>query len=94
MYMDGLVLYKITIKGRVQGVGFRHSARTNARYHGITGYVKNEADGSVYIEAEGSRNQLDEFVKWCRKGPGFGHVDDIKIDTSLPRNYSSFEIRY
>ncbi len=92
--MENRVLYKITVTGRVQGVGFRHSARTNARYRGITGYVRNEPDGSVYIEAEGSRNQLDEFVNWCKKGPGIGHVDDIRIDTSHPRNYQSFEIRY
>jgi acylphosphatase len=92
--MEHHILYKIMITGRVQGVGFRHSARSNARFFGITGYVKNEPDGSVYIEAEGSRNQLDEFVGWCRKGPGFGHVDDIRIDTALPKNYTSFEIRF
>ena len=70
--MDNMYYIKSTISGRVQGVGFRHSARSNARYHGITGFVKNKPDGSVYIEAEGSRNQLDEFVEWCKKGPDSG----------------------
>ena len=92
--MDNTILYKIYVTGSVQGVGFRHSARSNARYYGITGFVKNKADGSVYIEAEGSRNQLDQFIEWCRKGSGMGYVDDIKIDTSLPKNYTSFEIRF
>jgi len=86
-------LFKITIAGRVQGVGYRHAARTNARYLGITGFVKNLPDGSVYIEAEGNRNQLDEFVNWCRKGPGFGHVDNVKIDTGAIQNYSGFNIK-
>lgn len=86
------VLYKITVTGRVQGVGYRHSARTTARYFGLKGFVKNMPDGSVYIEAEGSRNQLDEFVAWCRKGPGFGHVDNVKIETARPVNYERFSI--
>ncbi len=91
---DHRILYKITVTGRVQGVGFRHSARSNARFNGIKGFVKNEDDGSVYIEAEGTRNQLDEFINWCRKGPGFGHIDDIRIDTGLPKNYNSFQIKF
>ncbi len=88
------ILYKITVKGRVQGVGFRHSAATVARYNGLKGFVKNQDDGTVYIEAEGNRNQLDDFVKWCRKGPGLGNVTDLEIDTGNPQNYSKFQVRY
>ncbi len=91
--MDKL-LYKIKITGRVQGVGFRHSAKTNARFQGISGIVKNLNDGSVYIEAEGDRNQLDDFVKWCRKGPGFGHVENVKVETARPKAYNKFSIIY
>lgn len=87
-------LYIIRVTGRVQGVGFRHSAASVARYSGIKGFVKNEPDGSVYIEAEGTRNQLDEFLRWCRKGPGFGFVDNVSVATSTPRNHTKFQIRY
>ena len=87
-------LFKITVRGRVQGVGFRHSAATRARFIGIMGFVKNQSDGSVYIEAEGSRNQLDEFVSWCRKGPGMGNVEDISIETSPPKNHGKFQVKY
>ena len=91
--MDKL-LYKIKITGRVQGVGFRHSAKTNARFKGISGIVKNLNDGSVYIEAEGDRNQLDDFVKWCRRGPGFGQVENVKVETARPKAYNKFNIIY
>jgi acylphosphatase len=87
-------LYIIKVSGRVQGVGFRHSAATMARYNGIKGFIRNESDGSVYIEAEGSRNQLDEFVAWCRKGPGFGNVENVSIETGTPKNYPKFQIKY
>jgi len=91
--MDTL-LYKITITGRVQGVGFRHSASSVARRIGLKGYVRNREDGSVYVEAEGNRNQLDEFVAWCRKGPGFGFVENVRLETDLPVNHRKFHIRY
>ncbi len=84
---------KIDVFGRVQGVSYRFSARTMARYLGIKGYVKNRTDGSVYIEAEGEETRLGEFVRWCRKGPEFSRVE--KIDTSeIPVcNDSVFDIR-
>ena len=89
-----LVHYNITITGRVQGVGYRHAARTNARFHGIKGTVKNLADGSVYIEAEGTRNQLDDYVKWCRTGPGFGSVEGVLVDVAPLKNFTKFHISY
>lgn len=88
------MLYKIHVRGRVQGVGFRWSAAKEARSRGITGYVKNLPDGSVYIEAEGSREQLDFFTEWCRRGPGFGNVESVNIDTLPPVNYSEFRIEH
>lgn len=84
----------ITVKGIVQGVGFRNSARHQARYLGIRGFVKNKFDGSVYIEAEGDASALAEFVKWCRKGPSFAHVDEVVVEESEMQFFSSFEVRY
>jgi len=88
------ILYKIQVSGRVQGVGFRHSARRHARLLGLKGFVKNLANGDVYIEAEGSRNSLDELVNWCRKGPGFGFVESVKLDTDQPKYFKTFNIKY
>ena len=87
------MLYKIRVKGHVQGVGFRWSAVREAETLGIYGYVKNMSDGTVYIEAEGRREQLDSFAGWCRQGPGIGYVESVDISVYPPEGYLSFEIR-
>jgi acylphosphatase len=92
--MGDMLLYKIHVTGRVQGVGFRWSAANEARSLGIAGYVKNLSDGSVYIEAEGSREQLNAFVEWCKMGPGFGSVELVDVETFPPGNYTGFRIEH
>jgi acylphosphatase len=92
--MENKLLYKIHIMGRVQGVGFRWRAAIEARDLGITGYVKNLSDGSVYIEAEGSRDQLNAYVEWCKIGPGIGFVESVSVDSFPPVNYSGFQIEH
>ncbi|HEY5125339.1 MAG TPA: acylphosphatase [Ignavibacteria bacterium] len=82
------------MKGWVQGVGFRWSASNEAKKRGITGFVKNLSNGSVYIEAEGSREQLNAYVEWCKKGPRFGVVESVIADPSPPVNYTDFRIEY
>lgn len=91
--MDNIIHYNIKISGRVQGVGFRYSAAGEARYRGIKGFVKNLPDGSVYIEAEGSAEQLNSFVEWCRLGPRLGHVDSVTAEPAAVVNHPSFTIR-
>lgn len=87
------ILYRIHITGMVQGVGFRWSAAREACNRDITGYVKNMPDGSVFIEAEGTRDQLAGFAAWCRKGPGIGFVDSAKVTEYPPAGYREFTIR-
>jgi len=87
-------LYKIRVTGRVQGVGFRQACLREARYRGIFGYVKNMPDGSVYVEAEGNKDQLSELVNWCKSGSGYGYVDDISVESCIPIHYNSFIIRF
>jgi len=92
--MDGKKLYKIHVTGRVQGVGFRRTAVNEALSLGITGYVKNLHDGSVYIEAEGSEEQLNAFLVWCNHGTGIGFVARVNSSIYPPANYSDFRIKY
>lgn len=87
-------LFKIHVKGYVQGVGFRWSAVREAKIRGIRGIVKNMPDGSVYIEAEGSAEQLKGFIDWCNRGPDFGHVDSVTVDEYPPVDYRDFSIEY
>ena len=90
--MEEKLLYKIRVSGHVQGVGYRCSAAREARTRDIKGYIKNLSDGSVYIEAEGSIIQLTTFIEWCKKGPGFGFVESVDIETVPPLNYTDFRI--
>jgi acylphosphatase len=90
--MEEKLLYKIQVKGQVQGVGFRWNTLREARNRGIKGFVKNLPDGSVYIEAEGSIKQLNDFVEWCKKGPGFALVESVTKETFPPLNYRDFQI--
>ena len=90
--MNNKLLYKVRVKGRVQGVGFRWSAAREAARLGITGYVRNDEDGSVYIEAEGTEDRLNAFLEWCRKGPGIGFVQSADFTIHPPVNHSDFKI--
>jgi len=92
--MDQKKLYKIRVTGRVQGVGFRQACLREARYRGLSGFVKNLSDGSVYIEAEGNPEQLNELVAWCQKGPGYGSVEEVTVEHHPPQNFNSFIVRY
>jgi len=85
---------QITITGRVQGVGFRYSAIQKAREHQIKGYVKNNYDGSVFIEAEGEATDLDYFLLWCRRGPSAARVDNVIQLPGSVKNYTSFSVKH
>ena len=82
--------YNITIKGRVQGVGFRYNARRQALSLGLDGFVRNMPDGSVYIEVEGNLSDLDEFVGWCQAGPSGSRIIDVNVSISNLEGLSGF----
>lgn len=74
----------ITVSGKVQGVFYRQSAKEKAMALGITGSVKNEKSGNVFIVATGTKEQLDALVAWCRQGPPKARVADvITMDIAL-----------
>lgn len=83
----------ITISGRVQGVGFRCSAKSVANSMGIKGYVKNIPGDKVYIEAEGTDVQLRLFLQWCYKGPSHARIRDVQITEGKMIDYKHFEIK-
>lgn len=85
--------YKITISGRVQGVWFRKYARDKALELGLKGYVRNEFNGDVYAEAEGSSDDLNLFIDWLRIGSPLSQVENISYRPGELKHYSGFEIR-
>ena len=70
----------IKIHGEVQGVGFRDATYWKARKLYVAGFVMNEPDGSVYIEAEGDEKAIEEFLAWCEKGPLPAKVKKIETE--------------
>lgn len=89
--MKKAVLLKIS--GRVQNVSFRFHTRKKAQEYNISGFVKNELDGSVYAEAEGEEEPLDQFILWCRQGPSWARVDHINIQASQVQGYEGFVVK-
>ena len=84
---------KIRVHGRVHGVFFRDSALRKANELGITGFARNDLDGSVYIEAEGEETVLGEFVNWCNDGPPMAEVREVETEEdSELRKFKGFRI--
>jgi len=85
----------LIIRGRVQGVFFRYETQMVARRLGITGWVRNNYDGSVETVAEGAKEKLEEFVQWCHQGPSRARVDAVQVEWGNPTGeFKAFSIEY
>ena len=85
--------YEIKIFGKVQGVGFRFYTHRKAIEHNLKGYVQNKPDGSVYIEAEGEKENLEQFVLWCNDGPAWARVSKVQSQETAFSGYKEFNIK-
>lgn len=83
----------ITVKGRVQRIGFRFRTMETAYKYGVSGIVMNKADNSVYIEAEGEEEAMEKFLAWCHKGPLGARVEEVTFTDGPLKFYPSFEIK-
>lgn len=83
---------KIQVFGRVQGVYFRVYTKKKADDLGLCGWVRNEPDGSVVVEVQGDRSDVDDFVKWCHKGPPMARVDRVVVKNKETTEYEGFLI--
>ena len=83
----------MVVTGRVQGVFFRDSCRTQARAEGVRGFVRNRADGSVEAEFEGPEAAVERLIAWCRVGPPRAHVDDVTIERIETVGEPAFRVR-
>lgn len=80
----------IKIYGLVQGVFFRVSAKKLADSLNLKGFARNENDGSVYIELEGEKKKVEQFIKWCKKGPLLAEVEKLEITKGPVKKISEF----
>ncbi|MBQ4819681.1 acylphosphatase [Aquimarina sp. MMG016] len=86
--------YNIKATGKVQGVWYRQSTLQKATELNLKGFVKNVPDGSVYIEAEGTEDQLQNLLDWCKEGPQFAMVQDVSFKEDKIKSFTDFEILY
>jgi acylphosphatase len=86
---------RVIISGLVQGVSFRYHTRSKARQTGAVGWVRNLPDGRVEAVFEGEENNVTAIVDWCRKGPAFSRVDDLKVYNEQPTgDFADFDIKH
>lgn len=84
----------IFISGKVQGVFFRSSTKSKAEELGLTGWVRNLADGRVEAVFEGEEGNVEKMVQWCRKGPQYARVEDVEaIWEEYKGEFNSFTLR-
>lgn len=88
-----LLHYSIRVIGRVQGVFFRASAQRKALDLGLTGWVRNEEEGSVSAEVEGAKENLAAFLDWCRRGPPHARVEKVASQPGPVVGYKGFTVR-
>jgi acylphosphatase len=89
-----LVRARILVSGEVQGVYFRASARSVARQHGLSGWVRNCVDGSVEALVEGEQTAVQAFMVWCHDGPPAAHVTNVRVSWEPFRGeFSDFVVR-
>lgn len=83
----------LLIKGKVQGVFYRASAKETADRTGVTGWVKNTPEGDVEAMATGTEKQLQQFISWCKKGPSSAKVRDVIVTEEDETVFNDFVIK-
>jgi acylphosphatase len=81
----------LLIRGRVQGVGFRFAFASQADELGLTGWVRNRADGTVEAVISGDATAVEAMLSWARRGPPAARVTDVVVATAEGR-FDTFEI--
>ncbi|MEB3322252.1 MAG: acylphosphatase [Synechococcaceae cyanobacterium] len=85
--------WRIDVRGRVQGVGYRAACQQRAIALGLGGWVRNRPDGAVELEAEGPPARLEELLAWCEQGPPAARVDGVRAARVPVTGCDWFEIR-
>jgi len=88
--------YHITaiVHGQVQGVFFRANTKRKAEELGLCGFVRNEPNTTVRIEVEGTKEKIDQLIKWCQSGPERAKVEKVETKEGEWLGFSKFEIRH
>lgn len=82
----------LLIKGKVQGVFYRASARDVAEQLELKGWIRNTDDDDVEAVVTGDPDQVKEFIEWCKKGPSRARVDKVNVTEKEDESFDSFRI--
>ncbi len=86
--------FEATVRGRVQGVNFRHHTRSRARALGLGGYVRNLPDGTVQVVAQGDEQALRKMLSWLHRGPMMANVRDVDVTwQNIQEPMDDFKVR-
>lgn len=92
--MNRIQRVKLTVSGRVQGVGYRWYACAAAQKRQLVGYVKNEIDGSVSLEVEGNATAIESLIVDLERGPSMASVSAVKsISIPVLKQETEFSIK-
>ncbi len=87
--------FNARVLGRVLGVGFRYSALIEAKRLGLTGWVRNDDDGSVEVHAEGDPANLSLFASWLDSGPPGAYVERVDLHPTQPMGcFNDFSVEF
>jgi acylphosphatase len=85
-----IVRRRVRVTGRVQGVWYRASAARDAEARGVSGFARNEADGSVLLELEGPPHAVDAVIAWAKVGPPRAEVTGVEVSDVEPQGTRGF----
>ena len=85
---------RVVVRGRVQGVFFRDTARRMANSRGVAGWVRNRDDGAVEAVFEGESGAVEELVRFAREGPRAAEIEQVEIADEAPEGLSGFSVAH
>ena len=86
-----MIARRLTIRGRVQGVGFRYAFADQARARKLSGWVRNRRDGSVEAIVAGPEADVEALIAWAHRGPPAARVSAVAVEPATP-DWREFEI--
>jgi acylphosphatase len=86
--------FRAIVHGRVQGVFFRRYTDVTAKELSVSGWVRNQPDGTVEVWAEGPKDRLEKLAAWLKQGPPSAVVRRVELSWHEPKGYVDFKTKY
>jgi acylphosphatase len=87
-----VIARQVRVHGEVQGVSFRATCRLHAQALGVTGWARNEPDGTVLAWFEGEPDAVEAMIQWCWHGPRAARVTDVDVEVVAPQGTRRFDV--